>query len=91
MKTPDSFWVDPSADELVLRHNIYRTTTQNCDSGSLKRRQLFSYNVQAEPLIGVPPQARDHVESLHQNAITTLLFGKNNVVLSLVSCRMLII
>ena len=89
MKTPENSWSDPSASELVQRHRIYSSPTM---SHNLKptvphKKRLFSgSSLKAQPTIpGVPSMAREHVDSLHQSADTTLLYGKNNVVLSLVS------
>lgn len=87
MKTPETIWIDPSAGELVQRHRIYSLPAMS-NSTKLpdqKRRRLFSVSAveKQTALTGVPTLAREHVESLHQNAITTLLYGKNNVELSL--------
>ena len=82
MKTPDSFWTDPSADELVLRHKIYSGTPLS-PSLSVGRPQLFVSHI-SEAITGTPQLAREHVESLHQNAHSSLIFGKNNVVLNMV-------
>ena len=86
MKTPDCLYSDPSSYELVQRHHI-------CSSPSMshtlkvtvpRRRRLFSVSsIKDNPeLLGVPLLAREHVESLHQNQVSTLLYGKNNVELS---------
>lgn len=81
MKTPDSFWTDPSADELVQRHKIHSSlystgaaspTTQRPHIGTIKLKQ------EDNPAVA-PVMAREHIESLHQNSYTTLLYGKNNV------------
>ncbi|XP_011185191.2 small G protein signaling modulator 2 isoform X1 [Zeugodacus cucurbitae] len=85
-KTPDHYWSDPHADELVQRHRIssgnrtppivhrpiinfkrsLHTSSEDTSSGSYKASSPASV-------------AKDYVESLHQNSKTTLLYGKNNV------------
>ncbi|XP_041826649.1 small G protein signaling modulator 1 isoform X2 [Melanotaenia boesemani] len=78
VKTADHFWTDPSADELVQRHRIH---SSHCRQDSPSRRPALiqkrqsSGSMDDRPLMWV----RDYVESLHQNSRTTLLFGKNNV------------
>ncbi|KAL3041733.1 hypothetical protein OYC64_019835 [Pagothenia borchgrevinki] len=78
VKTADHFWTDPSADELVQRHRIH---SGHCRQDSPSRRPALiqkrqsSGSMDDRPLMWV----RDYVESLHQNSRTTLLFGKNNV------------
>ncbi|KAM7347779.1 small G protein signaling modulator 1 [Cochliomyia hominivorax] len=85
-KTLDYYWSDPPADELVQRHRIssgnrtpptchrpiinfkrsLHTSSEDTSSGSFKASSPASV-------------AKDYVESLHQNSRTTLLYGKNNV------------
>ncbi|XP_065363899.1 small G protein signaling modulator 2 [Calliphora vicina] len=85
-KTVDHYWSDPPADELVQRHRIssgnrtpptchrpiinfkrsLHTSSEDTSSGSFKASSPASV-------------AKDYVESLHQNSRTTLLYGKNNV------------
>ncbi|TMW54284.1 hypothetical protein DOY81_000639, partial [Sarcophaga bullata] len=85
-KTADHYWSDPPADELVQRHRIssgnrtpptchrpiinfkrsLHTSSEDTSSGSFKASSPASV-------------AKDYVESLHQNSRTTLLYGKNNV------------
>ncbi|KNC28622.1 hypothetical protein FF38_04919 [Lucilia cuprina] len=85
-KTADYYWSDPPADELVQRHRIssgnrtpptchrpiinfkrsLHTSSEDTSSGSFKASSPASV-------------AKDYVESLHQNSRTTLLYGKNNV------------
>ncbi|KAH8409213.1 hypothetical protein KR009_010731, partial [Drosophila setifemur] len=85
-KTADHYWSDPCADELVQRHRIssgnrtpptchrpiinfkrsLHTSSEDTSSGSFKASSPASV-------------AKDYVESLHQNSRTTLLYGKNNV------------
>ncbi|XP_028274123.1 small G protein signaling modulator 1 isoform X2 [Parambassis ranga] len=78
VKTADHFWTDPSADELVQRHRIH---SGHCRQDSPSRRPALiqkrqsSGSMDDRPLMWV----REYVESLHQNSRTTLLFGKNNV------------
>uniref|UniRef100_A0A8D2LV76 Small G protein signaling modulator 1 n=1 Tax=Varanus komodoensis TaxID=61221 RepID=A0A8D2LV76_VARKO len=79
MKTADHFWTDPSADELVQRHRIH---SSHCRQDSPTKRPALciqkrhsSGSMDDRPSLS----ARDYVESLHQNARTTLLYGKNNV------------
>lgn len=84
-KTIDHFWNDPPADELVQRHRIssgnptpppcrrpilnFKRSLHNSEDGS---SNSFKSNSTATV-------AKDYVESLHQNARATLLYGKNNV------------
>ncbi|XP_067639628.1 small G protein signaling modulator 2 isoform X2 [Eurosta solidaginis] len=85
-KTVDHYWSDPHADELVQRHRIssgnrtppvvhrpiinfkrsLHTSSEDTSSGSYKASSPASV-------------VKDYVESLHQNSKTTLLYGKNNV------------
>uniref|UniRef100_A0A8C6WQD9 Small G protein signaling modulator 1b n=1 Tax=Neogobius melanostomus TaxID=47308 RepID=A0A8C6WQD9_9GOBI len=78
VKTADHFWTDPSADELVQRHRIHSGHSRQ-DSPSrrpaLIQKRQSSGSMDDRPLTWV----REYVESLHQNSRTTLLFGKNNV------------
>ncbi|KAM3854683.1 small G protein signaling modulator 2 isoform 7-T7 [Vipera latastei] len=80
LKTADHFWTDPSADELVQRHRIHGTHSRQ-DSPSkrpaLGIRKRHSSGSTSEDRFAA--SARDYVESLHQNARTHLLYGKNNV------------
>ncbi|XP_052224639.1 small G protein signaling modulator 1-like [Dreissena polymorpha] len=94
MKTSDHFWTDPPADELVQRHRIHsgghHMTSGAASPGSPKQRP----GLQMRPQIPVRRNqsssseessksfhmsAREYVESLHQNSRSTLLYGKNNV------------
>ncbi|CAL1569398.1 unnamed protein product [Knipowitschia caucasica] len=78
VKTSDHYWTDPSADELVQRHRIHSGHSRQ-DSPSrrpaLIQKRQSSGSMDDRPLTWV----REYVESLHQNSRTTLLFGKNNV------------
>lgn len=92
-KTTDHFWTDPPADELVQRHRIsnqsatpparrpimnykrgLHTSSDDVSNGSFK--SVSSPSASA---------AKDYVESLHQNARATLLYGKNNILINPVS------
>uniref|UniRef100_G3U6Z7 Small G protein signaling modulator 1 n=1 Tax=Loxodonta africana TaxID=9785 RepID=G3U6Z7_LOXAF len=79
MKTADHFWTDPSADELVQRHRIHGSHLRQ-DSPT-KRPALCIQKRHSSGSMDDRPSlsARDYVESLHQNSRTTLLYGKNNV------------
>ncbi|XP_061163557.1 small G protein signaling modulator 1-like isoform X5 [Saccostrea echinata] len=82
MKTTDHFWTDPPADELVQRHRIHSSTNHLTGPGSPKRPGLQMRNTSSsseESSKSFHHSARDYVESLHQNSKTTLLYGKNNV------------
>ncbi|XP_032242258.2 small G protein signaling modulator 2 isoform X2 [Nematostella vectensis] len=80
MKTPDSYWTDPSADELVQRHKIHSSLYPVPSSPNPPRPQLgATARKQEENTAVAPVMAREHIESLHQNSYTTLLYGKNNV------------
>ncbi|XP_071945784.1 small G protein signaling modulator 1-like isoform X2 [Antedon mediterranea] len=77
MKTPDHYWTDPPADELVQRHRIHSGTT---GSTSPRRPGLTSRKMTTSNSDNcVQMSAKDYVESLHQNSRATLLYGKNNV------------
>ncbi|RZC32861.1 small G protein signaling modulator 1, partial [Asbolus verrucosus] len=82
-KTPDHFWTDPPADELVQRHRI---SSGHSTPPSVRRPILNfrrSLNASSEDSMAsrttAQHLAKDYVESLHQNSRATLLFGKNNV------------
>ncbi|EFA05501.2 small G protein signaling modulator 1 [Tribolium castaneum] len=82
-KTPDHFWTDPPADELVQRHRI---SSGHSTPPSVRRPILNfrrSLNASSDDSItnrtNTQHLAKDYVESLHQNSRATLLFGKNNV------------
>ncbi|XP_031553392.1 small G protein signaling modulator 1-like isoform X2 [Actinia tenebrosa] len=82
MKTPDSFWTDPTADELVQRHKIHSSlySTSGAASPTTQRPHIGTIKLNQEENPAVAPvMAREHIESLHQNSYTTLLYGKNNV------------
>ncbi|KAL9872774.1 small G protein signaling modulator 1 isoform 4-T4 [Glossina fuscipes fuscipes] len=85
-KTVDHYWSDPPADELIQRHRISsgNRTPPTCHRPLINfKRSLHtssedtsssSYKVSSPATV-----AKDYVESLHQNTRTTLLYGKNNV------------
>ncbi|XP_028396533.1 small G protein signaling modulator 1-like [Dendronephthya gigantea] len=79
MKTPDGRWSDPSADELVQRHRIHSGLSLRRRQTSFDKPQLSSTSPLPEEFVVAPSLAREHVESLHQNASANMLFGKNNV------------
>ena len=81
MKTPDSYWTDPSADELVQRHKIHSGLCNQMDSPPTSQRPRLGTTDTSrdERQMVAPMLAREHVESLHQNSCATLLYGKNNV------------
>ena len=88
MKTPDSYWTDPTADELVQRHRIHSGLFQQTPSmtTSTSRPRLAAKKASYDENLGVAPLlAREHIESLHQNSHAALLYGKNNVYLEPVS------
>ncbi|XP_072157733.1 small G protein signaling modulator 2 isoform X1 [Bemisia tabaci] len=83
-KTQDHMWTDPPADELVQRHRISsgHSTLPACRTPHLNyRRSLHAVNSE-ENHRQIPISAKDYVESLHQNSRATLLYGKNNVLVS---------
>lgn len=86
MKTPDCRWSDPSADELVQRHRIHSGLSLRRRQGPLNKPQLATHSPCIEEFVVAPSLAREHVESLHQNAGANMLFGKNNVELQPASC-----
>lgn len=104
MKTQDHFWTDPPAEELVQRHRISSPITSSSPSTPpLTRKPLgLSYKRNQDPKgsyssdensfssrasFSISP--RDYVESLHQNSRSTLLYGKNNVVVQPVCAQLI--
>lgn len=79
----DSYWSDPPADELVQRHRISSTPklshTNTPTKGILKKALSSQVSELEERRGSIPFQAREYVESLHQNRTSALLYGKNNV------------
>lgn len=88
MKTPDGRWSDPSADELVQRHRIHSGLSMRRRQLNLDKPQLSSTLPSVEEFVVAPIIAREHVESLHQNASANMLFGKNNVEVQPVSMKL---
>nr|XP_016937076.1 small G protein signaling modulator 1 [Drosophila suzukii] len=86
-KTADHYWTDPHADELVQRHRIssVRRSSSTCSRPAIInfKRSLNTSSDEASSgsfkSIASASVAKDYVESLHQNAKATLLYGKNNV------------
>ncbi|CAH1230792.1 SGSM2 [Branchiostoma lanceolatum] len=83
VKTPDHYWTDPTADELVQRHRIPNQANLNGPPSPNRRPHLKILRMGSggpdEFASRLPVSPRDYVESLHQNSRTTLLYGKNNV------------
>ncbi|RWS04199.1 small G protein signaling modulator 1-like protein, partial [Dinothrombium tinctorium] len=93
MKTQDHFWTDPPADELVQRHRLSSPLTNSPTTPSATRKLLglnYKRDISAKPSSvsddagsprsSAPYSPREYVESLHQNCKSTLLYGKNNVI-----------
>ncbi|BFG00178.1 small G protein signaling modulator 1 [Drosophila madeirensis] len=86
-KTADHYWTDPHADELVQRHRISsgRRSSSTCSRPAIInfKRSLNTSSDEASTgsfkSMASASVAKDYVESLHQNAKATLLYGKNNV------------
>ncbi|XP_067136367.1 small G protein signaling modulator 1-like isoform X3 [Centruroides vittatus] len=88
MKTQDHYWTDPPADELVQRHRLSSgipllhspaTPPSSRRPGLQYRKDVRISGSSEEGHRMIPVVARDYVESLHQNSKSTLLYGKNNV------------
>ena len=84
-KTPDHFWTDPPADELIQRQRIssghptpptYRRPILNFKRSLHSSEDGSTGSFKSSSSASV---AKDYVESLHQNSRATLLYGKNNV------------
>lgn len=84
-KTPEHFWSDPPADELIQRHRISsgNPTPPSCRRPIMNfKRSLNSSedgSTSSFKSNSTATAAKDYVESLHQNSRATLLYGKNNV------------
>lgn len=93
MKTPDSYYSDPSADELVQRHRIHSDLFQRTPATTTSQRPQLgaTKNSYEENLVVAPLLAREHIESLHQNSHAALLYGKNNVYLEPVSIQIVLL
>ncbi|XP_071033938.1 small G protein signaling modulator 1 [Parasteatoda tepidariorum] len=91
VKTQDHFWTDPPADELVQRHRLSTgvpvlngsSTPPSVKRPGLQYKRDTRISASTEEGCRVIP--RDYVESLHQNSKSTLLYGKNNVLVQPVS------
>ncbi|KAB0791167.1 hypothetical protein PPYR_02967 [Photinus pyralis] len=84
-KTADHFWTDPPADELLQRHRI---SSSHSTPPPVRRpipnfrRSLNTSSDESSNRCQTQHLAKDYVESLHQNSRATLLFGKNNVLVT---------
>lgn len=83
-KTSDHFWSDPPADELVQRHRMSQQTPTTGRRPMLNfKRSLHTSSDDSSSSSYKPnssaSNAKDYVESMHQNSRATLLYGKNNV------------
>ena len=95
MKTMEHLWSDPPADELVQRHRIHSSGNHHIRPDSPKRPALQVASINKRNVSAssddsgrsMAASARDYVESLHQNNRTTLVYGKNNVIVQPVSAR----
>ncbi|TRY80317.1 hypothetical protein TCAL_11740 [Tigriopus californicus] len=84
-------WTDLPANELVQRHKIssgsagslsVSSTTSMPSPVHVQAKRSLSHAssmVNIEDARSMPTQAREYVESLHQNQRDSLLYGKNNV------------
>ncbi|CAG2162085.1 unnamed protein product, partial [Oppiella nova] len=97
MKTQDHFWTDPPADELVQRHRLSGSLQNGPSTPPTGRKPLGLYykrgvegsksstsaDEKSPPVnrSSLSWSPRDYVESLHQNSRSTLLYGKNNVMI----------
>ena len=87
-KTPDHFWTDPPADELVQRHrisSINQSPTCRRPMLNFKRSLHTSSDDSGINSYKSSSTAKEYVESLHQNSRAILLYGKNNVMVLPVS------
>uniref|UniRef100_A0A336LLF9 CSON010949 protein n=1 Tax=Culicoides sonorensis TaxID=179676 RepID=A0A336LLF9_CULSO len=83
-KTPDHFWTDPPADELIQRSRIGSNHPTTSPRPMLNYKRSLHTSTDEGSMssfkVGSPASAAiSYVESLHQNARATLLYGKNNV------------
>lgn len=85
VKTPDHFWSDPPADELIQRHRISsgNPTPPSCRRPIMNFKRSLHSSEDGSPNSfksnASATAAKDYVESLHQNSRAILLYGKNNV------------
>merc|ERR1719232_1449057 len=77
----DTFWSDPSAGELVQSHRISSISNSNTPTRSPFKKTLSAQisDIDIDRKVSTPVQAREYVDSLHQNNHQSLLYGKNNV------------
>lgn len=84
-KSPEMFWSDTPADELVQRHRISsgQQPMSSCTRPILNFKRSLNSSEDASTgsfkSTSSVSVAKDYVESLHQNSRATLLYGKNNV------------
>lgn len=90
-KSPEMFWSDTPADELVQRHRISsgQQPMPSCTRPILNFKRSLNSSEDASTgsfkSTSSVSVAKDYVESLHQNSRATLLYGKNNVLVLPVS------
>ena len=78
-KTPDHFWSDPPAEELMQRQKARGDQPRNSKNNSslhMCSPNTFNYVTDNDPS---SYHTRNLVESLYQSNHSVLLFGKNNV------------
>ncbi|ODN02621.1 Small G protein signaling modulator 2 [Orchesella cincta] len=81
LRTAEHFWTDPPADELVQRHRISSGQFPLPASPPAHKRPGLHYKGSTGfSNSDDNMRSKDYVESLHQNSKSTLLYGKNNVV-----------
>ncbi|CAL8137374.1 unnamed protein product [Orchesella dallaii] len=81
LRTAEHFWTDPPADELVQRHRISSGQFPTPASPPAHKRPGLHYKGSTGfSNSDDNMRSKDYVESLHQNSKSTLLYGKNNVV-----------
>ncbi|KAK3737452.1 hypothetical protein QZH41_008338 [Actinostola sp. cb2023] len=68
---PDALLADPGDGQIFIEL-LLSPTTQRPHIGTIKIKK------EDNPAVA-PVMAREHIESLHQNSLSTLLYGKNNV------------
>ncbi|VDN54995.1 unnamed protein product [Dracunculus medinensis] len=83
-------WSDPTADELVQRHRLHSSTS---NSSSTSTRPPLSVLRGGSSIVSSTESysptlcsfGRDYIYSLHQNVKYSLLYGKNNVLVTVAS------
>ncbi|CAG7826966.1 unnamed protein product, partial [Allacma fusca] len=84
LRTGEHLWTDPPADELVQRHRISSGHFPPPASPPTHKRPALHYKGSTGFSNSDDNQrSKDYVESLHQNNKSTLLYGKNNVLVYL--------